>query len=170
MKYTIPKGEHYSQPRRFGLHFGRTKQTWLVRFDESCLYESDFDYYQWNKGAGWIYGLFSDENSIRWCWRPKPENQKVIEVGVYVHRLGIVLEPKISQRIELPADLNEDFKFVLTYNTSEQRVFLEVMGNQISQVVDERFNANSCPGWLNFPYFGGKRKAPHDITISVTSL
>jgi len=170
MKYTIPKGEHYGRPRRFGLHFGRTKQTWLVRFDESCLYESNHDYYQWNKGTGWIYGLFSDANSIRWCWRPKPENQNRIEVGIYLHNEGNIREPRFEQRIELPADLSEELKFVLTYNTTEKQVFLEVMGKQISQVINEPFAAKPCPGWLNFPYFGGTRRAPHDITISATSL
>ncbi len=165
MIYTIPKGEHYSHPRRYGLHMGRTEETFLVRFNQSCLYEAQNGQYKWNKGAGWIYGLFSNENSIRWAWRPKPGNPDILQVGIYLHCWGKIIEP--TETIELPESLDEDFKLVLENHYGHDTIYLHVHGEHISQTISATVAIKPRLGWLNQVYFGGSSPSPHKVTLSV---
>ena len=131
-------------------------------FDESCEYllNGNGDQWDWNKLYGWSLGFNHHKNSVRLVWRYNPI-EKVIEVAPYCY---------IDGKCVLP-----DKSVISKVNIGEKiKTSIEILGNTARVIIN---NGISCTyhyffeGCVKKPllgcwfYFGGNRKAPHDITI-----
>lgn len=130
-------------------------------FDESCEYLLDNgDQWDWNKLYGWSLGFNHHKNSVRLVWRYNPIEQ-VIEVAPYCYIDGKCELPTKSQIIEIKIG-------------EKVRTSIEVLDNIVRVVIESDitcrygFRFSDCgrkPLFGCWFYFGGNRKAPHDITI-----
>lgn len=173
-KVTIKKGWHRPfsliPPFFRGLRFNRDKNQIIGKellFDESCEYMlgSD-DQYDWNKLYGWSFGVDGiHKNSIRFVWRYYPD-KKYVEVAPYTYIDGKRILPTKEQIVKV--------KIGEKISTS-----IEVVDNhaRLSITTDKcrfyDFHFTDCHYKVLFGawfYFGGNRKAPHDITIRYKNI
>lgn len=165
MIFTIKEGKHYSDKWAHKLlravNLSR-KVEYLVNFDRRCLYTVDgVDRFDINKLFGFSIGLNHHGNSARFGWR---SNGEEIIISAYVYREGVVETVVVGS-----VSPGERFKASIEVIGRKYR-FTAVGPGQISSISE--FNAGTCfyPGLSLWPYFGGSRTAPHDMSIELYRL
>lgn len=127
-------------------------------FTNSCMYKFEgADQHDVNKLFGFSIG-FHHKNSFRFGWRPIIHENKIEIVG-YEYHDGIRQPTMPICRVYL----NKWYDCEIIYNPLIQRTYYifnkEIMFNDFK--IKKRFGL----GYTLGIYFGGNRKAPHDIII-----
>jgi hypothetical protein len=133
------------------------------KFTESAIYKfEDADQHDVNKLFGFSIGMHH-KNSFRFGWRPNADLTK-IEIVAYEYHQGIRI-PTIPIR---EVELNCWYEYSLEYVAGRSEVHYIIMENPkygkgvtSSIVLKNKLNW----GYKLDLYFGGNKKAPHDITI-----
>ena len=172
MKIRIPKNKHYPFP-----YFFLALPVWIHKnkvkffeknfmFTESCFYDlHDNDQYDVNKLFGFSIGLH-DNISFRFGWRALPYQRKIEILTDEYH--NSIRQP---QKSICELDINTWYTFRLTYYVThnENTVYLIYNKNNIKEFygITNSFNIkkNHGFGYTLGLYFGGNKKAPHDIII-----
>ncbi len=160
-EYFIKKGRHSPRSRRFLLHKSREFAI-VCMFDSSCVYSFPDSNVQLaiNKIFGYSFGSNHHNNSFRIGWRCK---DSVIEVLAYwyirhqrFNKLLFVIEPRKRFFIQAAMDCE---KVKINYLTED----LELEYKEVF------YNPENHPlknwGYVNYPFFGGRKEAPHDMMI-----
>lgn len=131
-------------------------------FDESCEYLLDNgDQYDWNKLYGWGFGLNHHEDSVRLVWRYNLI-EKVIEVAPYLYIEGKKTMPTKEQIIKVK--IGEKIKTSIEVLDNIARVIIETDKCYPFEFIFD-ISVSNKPLLGCWFYFGGNRKATHDITI-----
>jgi len=169
MKKRIPKNKRRALPYfnlfipvliRKNKSFSITK---YFKFTETAIYHfNDEDQHDVNKLFGFSFGLHHN-NSVRFGWRPTKDLSKMEIVGYeYVNKLRIPTIPICD------VELNKWYKYKLKYSGGVfSQIEYIVTGNNENFstihpiILKNKFNL----GYKLYLYFGGNKKAPHDIII-----
>lgn len=156
--FVISSGNHYSSPRKVGLHRGSTLR-FKALFDGSAEYDlGDEDQLDTNK----LYGTSDcgdkhSENSARFGWR---WNDGKLEIMAYTHVSGafdfkLIGEAKIGRPYDYEIGLSEDKQsYVFNFNGS-------------TVTMKRGCSDSGMTGYKLYPYFGGDKTAPHNIKIKI---
>lgn len=128
-----------------------------VLFTDSCRYNLDNgDQSDWNKLFGFCFGINGiHKNSARLVWRYSPEADK-IEIASYYYIDGIRRSRRLTTiKLNQCIDLN-----ILKAGRS---IFFFADGF----LVDDVIIISNKPAFGCGLYFGGNRRAPHNITIKM---
>lgn len=141
--------------------------TKYFKFTETAIYHFyDDDQHDVNKLFGFSFG-WHHKNSVRFGWRPTKDLTKIEIVGYeYINKLRVSTIPICD------VELNKWYKYELKYKggvfgqieyhvTDGEKQF----GTIHPIVLRNKFNL----GYRLFLYFGGNKKAPHDILIYQTN-
>lgn len=141
--------------------------TRYFKFTETAIYRFyDDDQHDVNKLFGFSFG-WHHKNSVRFGWRPTKDLTKIEIVGYeYINKLRVPTIPICD------VELNKWYKYELKYKggvfgqieyhvTDGEKQF----GTIHPIVLRNKFNL----GYRLFLYFGGNKKAPHDILIYQTN-
>jgi len=129
-------------------------------FSDSAIYHFDDDD-QWdvNKLFGFSIG-FHHDNSYRFGWRPNKDLTKIEIVGYeYIDKIRVPTIPIWE------VELNKWYKYELKYNAVLGQIEYLVTGNNEYRGIVHPITIKLNWGYKLFLYFGGNKKAPHDITI-----
>jgi hypothetical protein len=165
-KYTVKKGEFYFRPRTIGIHFGVKEKQWKVRFNQSNLYNQIDPENDWNKGAGWSYGLDIHKNSIRWAWRAD-KTYNAIEICIYMYQDGIRTTSKESIYVPIDQDI---FIRLRAGNGAFASLFTREFETGIRRNVTAPFIAKAKIGRWSGLYFGGNNPSPIDQHIHMDKV
>jgi hypothetical protein len=137
--------------------------TRYFRFTESAIYHfNDEDQYDVNKLFGFSFG-WHHKNSVRFGWRPNGDLTKIEIVGYeYINKLRVPTIPICDVK------LNEWYKYQLKYRggTFGQIEYSVTDGEkQFDTVHPITLKKKINLGYRLYLYFGGNKKAPHDIVI-----
>ncbi len=185
MTYKIKTGKHRAWPLTFGLRHGRTVVKRRVCFSFNCKYDHDTkDQFDTNKLFGiafsnfwrlmWIcisWPVFAvlnrnrhHDDSARFGWRYDINKQKfILSAYCYVNGKRI-----IKDLCEALATWNYTCTLMVLSDCYSFYVQKE-NGESLASYTIERTHKKR---W-SFPlgiYFGGNRKAPHDMTIQMKKL
>lgn len=167
-KFRIKRGKHSAK----GIHFNFTFKknvTFKCKFNKSCLYYfDDNDKYDINKLCGFSTTWFHQRQSGRIGWRCLDGER--IEIVTYSYNdgtreqtetdiLGIVLP---DQEFIVSIEDNEDMYIYTFENLS--------VDNSYVKAVDKKQKDWFFFHYLLFPYFGGNKTAPHDMTLYVKKI
>ena len=130
-------------------------------FSDSAIYQfPDTDQWDVNTLFGFSIG-FHHVNSFRFGWRPNKDLTK-IEIDGYEYHNKI----RITTISICEVELNKWYTYVLTYIPKTNEVeYLVIDKNCESANSYIRLKNNLSWGYRLGLYFGGNKKAPHDITI-----
>lgn len=127
-------------------------------FDESCEYLLDNgDQWDWNKLYGWSLGFNHHKNSVRLVWRYNPI-EHVIEVAPHCYNGERCVLPTKSKITKIK--IGEKVRTSIEVFDNIARVSIDNYQYTLQFIDCEKNPLFGC--WY---YFGGNRKAPHDITI-----
>lgn len=167
-KFSFKRGKHYPKGFHFGLTFKKSV-AYICKFDKSCLYNmDDNDKYDINKLCGFSTTWFHHKQSGRIGWRCL--DGKKIEILTYSYNdgtreqtetdiLGTVLP---DQEFYVTIEDNED-TFIYTYQNM-------ATPNSYVKAVDKKQKDWFLFHYLLYPYFGGNKTAPHDMSLYVKRL
>ena len=143
-KYVIRKGKHFSGFRFHPILFPESISFEFMFTNKSKYYSEPHSQLreQWNKLAGMSLNLSGSE-SIRLAWRYNCDTN-LFEVSEYAHIKGEI----------------KSFPFFTV--KAHERHFVS-----LSKLNEQPFGNI---GYKQFPYFGGKDSAPHDISIYLKFL
>jgi len=139
-------------------------------FTDSAIYHfEDDDQYDVNKLFGFSCG-YHHNTSFRFGWRPNKDLTKMEIVG-YEYFNGVCTQviPVCEVMLNIP------YNYTLTYDGTLNEVIYDIKGvypNNVyayakrSIVLKHNFNI----GYKLYLYFGGNKKAPHDIIIYQNNL
>lgn len=136
---------------------------WMAKdviFGESCRYNiGQKDQYDWNKLFGWCYGIAGiHRNSLRAVWRYDNVSE-MIEVGLYMYVDGIRTHSFRTIKLEIGE------KYHITLENNCDTITLKVDGfPAIEKSVTYPTTKKTYACGL---YFGGNKRAPHTMTISM---
>lgn len=164
-EYKVKKGKFYFSPRTFAIHAGVKEKQWRVRFNQSCIYDQIDAENDWNKGAGWVYGLDIHKNSVRWAWRAD-KRYNAIEIAVYVYQDGV--RAVSTENIYVPID--QDIFIRLRANGAFVSLFTREFETGIRRNITFPFSAKAKWGRYSGPYFGGNNPSPKDIFFHMGSI
>lgn len=136
---------------------------WMTKdviFEESCRYNLGLkDQFDWNKLFGWCYGITGiHRNSVRVVWRYDDMSDK-IEVGLYMYVDGLRLYPLRTYRLDI------GMKYHITLENNCDTIMLKVDGYPAEKRLVAFPTAKKA--YACGLYFGGSRRAPHTMTISM---
>lgn len=166
MIFRIPRGKHRARPLRFGFWFNRKSFSWTVKFTESCRYDlGNDDQFDTNKliGIGYLPGHHKE--SARFGWRYWTE-RKEIELSAYcyvngrreIKHIGFC-KIGIRYHIELTT-LEKWYQFFLF----EQGALVHFGNAAVQYYHNKKFK------YRLGVYFGGNRKAPHEMKIEIKKV
>ncbi len=187
-QYIVRRGQ-FDFSFDFGVHFGTTRESYTVQFDESCWYEPIDKENDWNKLAGWSYGLlpvkrephFSASadfvrngveyvwahhyNSIRIVWRPYYAQKKQDWVGTPIIEKGFevctyVYENGVRRVSEAPMKLGLEAELQLRY---DGKYVYTTSGARYTWPL--QYSIKPKRGYRLYPTFGGSNPAPHDMSL-----
>jgi len=160
--YTIKK-ECHSSGIRFRPCFFKKQMDFCVKFFYNCKYDLDnIDQLDINKLAGYSYGLHHI-NSARIGWRYDIAKDK-IELFGYVYNQG-----KRTTKHILFVDINKLHNCQI--KTEKDHYLFNVNNDtQNHTIIIPRTNKLMWFGYKLFPYFGGNRKAPHQMYIMLSTV
>lgn len=164
----ILKNRHYETPFPFPRIFlGDVEmvKTGKYIFTESCKYDIDSDQSDINKLFGFGYGYHHD-NSDRIGWRYDPESEQ-IELLTYVYYNGI-RRSKHLMWLEIGEPVEITISNLLYYTTGSLTTTFTLKTKEGTVTAVEHKVLNNISKWFKYSlggYFGGNRKAPHDIII-----
>ena len=160
-EYLLRKNHHSTQNRHIILHKSR-EFTIIGKFDESCVYSfADSNSKQdINKVFGYSFGSNHHHNSFRIGWRCQ---DSLIEVLAYWY----IKRENYNQHL---FTVKPGKTFFINIKRGSLKMDIEYLteGRQLKsvEVLFNPLNVN-LKSWryVNYPYFGGKRKPPHDMVI-----
>lgn len=161
--YTIEQGEH-----RSGIHFRphlfKKFLEHRIKFDDSSVYyHGNEDQYDINKLFGLSYGLHHT-NSVRFGWRSIGQYSPKIEILAYCYIDGQRVREDGDNLFIAMVDIDKFYNYRI--NVSENSYTLTLFdGSRIVGSKEIRHRGIPCWGYHLYPYFGGNRKAPHNINI-----
>jgi hypothetical protein len=163
----IKKNTHapFRFPRLFSL--SKSKLECTVNFNSNCKYDIGEDQDDVNKLFGIGYFPFHRWNSIRFGWRYSKENDK-IEILAYWYLNKVRNFKHICY-----VDLNREYDYSINLSKEEGKVYFSVSDLHSQSAFFEAVNINFQYrnfGYILKPYFGGNRKAPHDMNIKFKFL
>lgn len=159
--YYIKKNHHSPQNRRFILQSSREFAI-VCMFGKTCLYSfADRTAQQAvNKIFGYSFGPNHHSNSFRIGWRCR---DSIFEILAYwyikrvrCHKLLFSIEP--GKRFSINSIIGDEKARVNYLIEGKHPVCEEVVFNPEKRKL-KRW------GYVNYPYFGGRKKAPHDMEI-----
>jgi hypothetical protein len=171
MKLKIPKNKRRPFPY-FAIYLpliiNRDKPFILTKhfkFTDSSIYLfHDEDQHDVNKLFGFSIGLHHD-NSIRFGWRPNKDLSRMEIVGYeYRDKIRIPTIPICEVK------LNKWYKYELIYHNKTNEIEYSVIDNDKVYNFKHQLKMKNKYNWgykLDL-YFGGNKKAPHDIIIYKT--
>jgi hypothetical protein len=134
----------------------------FVNFTDSAMYYfDDDDQHDVNKLFGFSFGLHHN-NSVRFGWRPNADLTKMEIVGYeYVNKVRIPTIP-IGE-----VELNKTYLYQLVYNGKSNQIMYVIFDGDIEYLTSHPITlSKKCSlGYRLYLYFGGNKKAPHDIII-----
>jgi hypothetical protein len=158
-RFTIYKGEHYSQPRLVE-SLQSNELMFDARFDETAMYDLGESQYQHSKNK--LMGFsgcnqLHHENSARFTWQ-WVDNQLEIYAYCYVDN------DRVEQYIGT-VELYEINRYSIKL-TDEEYIF--TLANY-PQVRVKRGTSECTKGirYMLWPFFGGQLPAPHDVHIDI---
>jgi len=157
--FKIKKGNHHSgfYPN---IHLGLSSISYEVLFTESCLYKfNDIDDYDVNKLFGISFGLHH-KNSARFGWNVDGSK---IKIFAYCYKLGVRYIRDIAS---LPIDKIHIFQ-INVYKAYYEFKITDFDGNVLGWTNITKAQGTKKWGYKLFPYFGGNKPAPQDITIKM---
>lgn len=159
-KYTIKKGRHYSNhlPR---LTYDRRIIEAKVKFSSECWFPlREPDDYAVNKLLGWSFG-YHHKDSLRIGWRPSG-GEGYIDLFFYIYRYGQRYERYFTT-------VACDTEYDLTLAIGSRGSISASVGTSVVIMGGHYFLENDMPklGYILFPYFGGKKTAPHNMSIEL---
>jgi hypothetical protein len=163
MIFRIPKGKHYSRPWHFGIYWRKTSFAWVVKFDESCMYDlGDDDQFDTNKLCGVGYLPHHHKESARFGWRYDTKLQQV-ELLAYCYVGG-------KRKIESVCfcDIGKEYHIILNVTSicyhlhAYERYSTTCLG-----MVTVGHDHNKKLGYRLGLYFGGNQVAPHEIKVAI---
>ena len=168
MKKTIKKNTRrpfpwFNLPLLVFLKKGHTYSiTKDIMFTDSAIYYfDDDDQFDVNKLFGFSCG-YHHNNSFRFGWRPNIDLTKMEIVGY--EYFNSVRTPTIPIH---EVELNKYYNYTIEYNGITNEVIYTISDGVLSWVakrsiiLNHKFNI----GYKLYLYFGGNKKAPHDIII-----
>ena len=164
--YTIPHASH-SSGFHFKPHIGKRFLQYDVSFDKSSIYQFiDGDQYDINKLFGLSYGMHHT-NSVRFGWRSFGVYSSKIEILAYCYVDGERVKEEQDNLFIAMVDLNKDYTYRINVGESSYLLTVFEDGNHIGS---KNIMHRNLPFWgyQLYPYFGGNKKAPHDIGIQFT--
>lgn len=140
--------------------------TRYFKFTETAIYFiEDEDQYDVNKLFGFSFG-WHHRDSVRFGWRPNGDLSKVEIVGYeYINKLRVPTIPITD------IELNKWYEYTIKYSAlSSQIEYIVTDGTEHHSTVHPITLKNKWNlGYKLFLYFGGNKKAPHDIVIYQTN-
>jgi hypothetical protein len=161
--YTIPKGKHHSG-YIFKPHIKKRFLEHQIRFDNTSTYFfSDEDQYDINKLFGLSFGLHHN-NSIRFGWRSTGGYSNQVEILSYTYKDGKNIKDYEDDLLITFVDIDKFYTY---------RIFIDDYSYTLTILDDNKIKGrkviqhNNLPFWGYhlYPYFGGNKKAPHDINL-----
>jgi hypothetical protein len=141
------------------------KRDFVIKFDKSAIYKfNDEDQYDINKLFGFSIGMHHT-TSFRFGWRPTADLKR-IEILTYEYQNGTRRSVSIRE-----ISLNRWYRYRLEWCPETSSVKYLVIGRTDNKYdIDRHVSSVKKVGWLNLgytlgAYFGGNKKAPHDIII-----
>jgi len=159
--YKIKKGNHYSFHAPKIIIGKHDKCSFKVRFHIDCWFSvKDPDDHAINKLFGWSYG-FHHKDSIRIGWKPNADRKNWIELHFYIYAKGERISTAMSM-IECgkSALINLDADTDLIEAVVKKEVITDTF--RVFAKINRRYW-----GYFLYPYFGGKKTAPHDVHIDL---
>ena len=156
--FIIKKNRHYSNLLKIKLHILKNK----IKYKQYDLKSND--QYDINKLFGISYG-FHHRNSARFGWRWDLDKDK-IEILAYVYKNGKRIN-EWEQDIHIAyIDFFEFYEMEIQKNKNEYIFTLKKDSDKKVYKKLIKSRAKCFFSYELFPYFGGNKKAPHDISIS----
>ena len=160
-EFCITKNHHSPHNRRIIFH--KSNEFSIVcMFDESCLYSFDDERSKnaINKIFGYSFGYYHHNNSFRLGWRCK---DKKIEILAYWY----IKHKHYSQHLFF---IDPGKRFLVNVKTDYKKVTVKYLSEDLQIITrDILFNPDNVKlsrwGYINYPYFGGRRKAPHNMSL-----
>jgi len=161
---TIKKGTHSPlKLPKFIFSGNGTMLFYDIEFTESCRYDlGTEDQLDINKLFGIGYFPHHHKNSIRFGWRYDTTIQKM-EILTYWYRNGV-------RNYEHICHVEIGVPYVYSIHCFENRQELSIYGkNDNSRFFQKHttYVPSKEIGYILRPYFGGNRKAPHNMTIKI---
>jgi hypothetical protein len=162
LKQFVIRANHHSPENRRAIFQTSREFTIISMFDPSCLYSfpDSHDRLAINKIFGYSFGFNPHFNSFRIGWRCRDTLIEILAYWYIGHQrhdsLLFCTEPGKRFFINVKLDVE---KAMIRYQ-------VEDMPYEIQEVCynPERFHLKKW-GYVNYPYFGGLRKAPHDMKL-----
>ena len=151
--FNIPEGSHASVTTIKA--YNRHSLSFAFRFDESAEYLfNDADQFDMNKLLGFKYGLDPHKNSARFGWRWDDDN-KYIVISAYTYSNGT------RSIFEMGHCFIGQISSAEMRSTDQEVTFIFQGVEHIVPLQDSKQR------YYMFPYFGGNKKAPHNIQIEL---
>jgi hypothetical protein len=167
-EYKIKKDKHYPSGFNFGITFSRFVK-FRCKFDKSCLYYiPDNDKYDINKLCGFSTTWFHHKQSGRVGWRCV--DGESIEILTYSYNNGVREQNDTDfLGIVMP---EEEFEISIYDNEDSYIYTFEIVGDRYSKMkcIDNKKKDWFFFHYLLYPYFGGNKTAPHDMSIYLKRL
>lgn len=166
-KFTIKKGRHFCRPRVFRMRRKPTCVTWQAAFGMDAKYNhEDVDQDDWNKLCGIYFNFFNTRDNtamIGWRWNL---DEQAMELNAYYH----LNKERVFTPPLFDVALGEVFTASITCNWRESRYEVRLDSlDALREVV--HFQPFEIKRKLSFEintYFGGNKRAPHNITVYKT--
>lgn len=180
-KRTIKKNRHRPTPLRIAAlhpififnkkHFEK-RFSLNVRFNSSCKYLIDIDQSDWNKLTGVCLGAAGPHGtSYRFGWRWR-EDIRVIEICAYYYCNGIGWNAEHLAYL----NLNMGYDLSLRLKARDGRIVVMFTAKEIAtgkyyqHTIHHVLEKSPRLGFGCGLYFGGNRKAPHNIEVYMSDI
>lgn len=163
-KFQIKKGKHYPKGFNFSLFFSN-ELNFVCKFDKNCIYDlKSNDNFDINKLFGFSTTIHQHIQSARIGWRCI--DNKNIELLLYVYNESNRILEKTNHIL---GTVKPDEKFYCSIiKQNKTFVFKFFKGNKTVKSVEIPRSKTYFPlKYILYPYFGGNRKAPHDMDIYI---
>jgi hypothetical protein len=168
MKKTIPKNKRRPFPYfdfLIPVLIKKDKSFWISKYfmftNSSLYFFNDEDQHDVNKLFGFSFG-WHHKDSVRFGWRPSEEPFKMEIVGYeYINGLRVPTIPICDVHIGVW------YRYELKYNGNLNQIEYYVSDGekQFGMVHPITLKKKLNLGYRLYLYFGGNKKAPHDIII-----
>lgn len=157
---------------RFNKHYFDKEFAQHVLFTPSCRYNISLDQSDWNKLTGVCLSMWGPHGtSYRFAWRWR-EDKKAFEICAYYYCNG---KGWIAEHIGY-AYLHSNYEIKLKLKARDGKItavfsMQDVASETVQQVtVHNVLNSSPRLGFGCGLYFGGNRKAPHDMTVIMSDM
>lgn len=160
----ISKGKHSSRPYWWSYQKREGLKMQFV-FASSTAYDLESsDQKDWNKLCGLSFHWWTNHrNSAMVSWRYNPES-KLIELGFYYHKDGVVIKANSSETGEVFASIRPSQNIKCHFDVKGQTVETTIItpSQTVAHKLHYSINLARKTRVIN-PWFGGNQSAPNDI-------